>query len=224
MQDLSKHYQIGSETIQAVKNLNLSIEEGEWVGIMGASGSGKSTLLHLLGCLDKPSHGSYFLNGQDISLLNDLELASIRASKIGFVFQSFNLIPQLTVWENVEIPFLYQATPIPKKEKEEKIFEALKKVGLSHRCSHLPSQLSGGETQRAAIARAISRGFSKNNPLIVLADEPTGNLDTENGANILSLFRDLNIQGVTIVLITHDEEVGKHCHRVMRMKDGKQIG
>lgn len=200
-------------TVHAIRNINLEISSSEFIAIMGPSGSGKSTLLHLLGCLDTPSEGSYLLNNQNISHLNDTELALIRSSQIGFVFQSFNLIPQLNVYENVEVPFLYQQ--IPAKKKEEKILQSIERVGLKQRMFHLPSQLSGGETQRVAIARALAI-----EPLLILADEPTGNLDSETGKTILKLFQELNCQGATIILITHDEQVGAYCQRILRMRDG----
>lgn len=211
---LTKSYPMGHGVVHALRNVDLSIYAGDSVAIMGASGSGKSTLLHLLGCLDTPSEGKYFLDQQDVSDLSDQELALIRSRKIGFVFQSFNLIPQLSVYENVEIPFLYQ-----KKMPElinVRILESLKRVGLSHRVHHKPNELSGGEMQRVAIARALAI-----NPLLILADEPTGNLDSETGKTILKLFTDLNSQGVTLIMVTHDKNVGDHCKRIIRMQDGK---
>lgn len=213
LKGLSKHYPMPHGTVHAIRNINLEISSSEFIAIMGPSGSGKSTLLHLLGCLDTPSEGSYLLNNQNISHLNDTELALIRSSQIGFVFQSFNLIPQLNVYENVEVPFLYQQ--IPAKKKEEKILQSIERVGLKQRMFHLPSQLSGGETQRVAIARALAI-----EPLLILADEPTGNLDSETGKTILKLFQELNCQGATIILITHDEQVGAYCQRILRMRDG----
>jgi putative ABC transport system ATP-binding protein len=213
VKSLKKAYQMGHGIVEALKNVDLDIERGDSLAIMGPSGSGKSTLLHLLGCLDIPSEGSYLLNGQNVSHLSDKELALIRASKIGFVFQSFNLIPQLTVVENVEVPFLYQA--VPKENLKERILQSLDRVGLSHRLYHLPSELSGGETQRVAIARALAI-----DPLIILADEPTGNLDTTTGKTILNLFKQLNEQGVTLIMVTHDENVGSYCQRLVRMRDG----
>lgn len=181
---------------------------------MGASGSGKSTLLHLLGCLDSPTAGRYLLDQEDVSSLSDNRLALIRAQKIGFVFQSFNLIPQLNVFENVEMPFLYQKKSVP-ENLQELIKEALEKVGLSHRLSHHPAELSGGEMQRVAIARALV-----TKPLLVLADEPTGNLDSANGKAILKLFSELHLQGVTLVMVTHDTQIASHCKRFIRMQDG----
>lgn len=210
---VSKSYQMEHGIVTALKHADLQVMRGESLSIMGPSGSGKSTFMHLLGCLDRPSTGSYCLNGQDVSKLNDKELSLIRAKQIGFVFQSFNLIPQLSVLENVGIPFLYQAdkTKIP----TDAIVYALERVGLSHRLDHLPNQLSGGEMQRVAIARALAI-----DPVLILADEPTGNLDFETGNSILSLFQELNKQGVTLMVVTHDEYVSKHFGRLIRMRDG----
>jgi putative ABC transport system ATP-binding protein len=215
VKNLSKSYRMEHGNVQALNEVDVEIHRGEMVAIMGPSGSGKSTLLHLLGCLDKPSTGHYYLDSQDISNLNDRELAFIRATKIGFVFQSFNLIQQLCVYDNVEVPFLYRTEQVNAKEL---ILQSVKRVGLSHRLYHLPYQLSGGETQRVAIARALAI-----NPLLILADEPTGNLDTETGKTILKMFQDLNDQGSTIIMVTHDENVGSHCRRIIRMRDGKII-
>ena len=214
VQSLFKSYQMGHGIVEALRGVDLTIFEGESLAIMGPSGSGKSTLLHLLGCLDTPSEGIYLLNSQNVSHLPDHELALIRASKIGFVFQSFNLIPQLNVFENVEVPFQYQF-PHQKSHKD-RILQSIDRVGLSHRIYHLPTELSGGEMQRVAIARALAI-----DPLIILADEPTGNLDSATGKTVLNLFKDLNDQGVTIIMVTHDENVGRHCQRLIRMKDGK---
>jgi len=218
IQQLAKHYPMQHGIVQALQAVDLKIQKGESLAIMGPSGSGKSTLLHLLGCLDKPSHGHYWLDGKDISELADEELAHIRATKIGFVFQSFNLIPQMNVYDNVATPFLYQKNVLPPEVVHERIVIAIERVGLSKRLYHLPSQLSGGETQRVAIARALAI-----HPLIILADEPTGNLDSATGATILDLFHTLNIEGATIVMITHDEKVGAHCGRTIRMQDGKML-
>lgn len=216
VKELVKTYQVGQEEVRALNGVNLNIYKGDLLAIMGPSGSGKSTLMHLLGCLDSPTSGSYFLDQEDVSALSDNQLAEIRSLKIGFVFQAFNLIPQLNVIENVEIPFTYQDNP-PKNAKK-RIVEALVKVGLGHRLNHHPTELSGGEMQRVAIARALAI-----NPLLILADEPTGNLDSENGKAILSLFKELNEQDVTVIIVTHDPEVAKFCKRLVRMKDGKIV-
>ncbi len=215
VKNLSKSYKMEHGHVHALNQIDLEINQGEMVAIMGPSGSGKSTLLHLLGCLDRPSTGHYWLHDEDISHLDDRQLAFIRATKIGFVFQSFNLIQQLSVYDNVEVPFLYRPEHIDAKEL---ILQSIKRVGLSHRLYHLPNQLSGGETQRVAIARALAI-----NPLLILADEPTGNLDSETGKTILKMFQDLNKQGSTIIMVTHDENVGAHCRRIIRMRDGKMI-
>ncbi len=218
VEQLSKSYAWGQENIHALRKIDLKIEAGQSVAIMGPSGSGKSTLLHLLGCLDRPTAGRYLLNEQDISCLSDIELSLVRASQIGFVFQSFNLISQLNVYENIEVPFLYQRVPLSEKEIRERILSAIECVKLQHRLYHLPSQLSGGEAQRVAIARALAI-----HPLLILADEPTGNLDTETGRAILKLFQELNAQGVTLVIVTHDKDVAKHCQRMVYMQDGQMI-
>lgn len=210
---LAKAYSMGHGTVHALRSVDLQIKKGECVAIMGPSGSGKSTLMHLLGCLDRPSQGHYILHGQDVSQLDDKALSLIRAIHIGFVFQSFNLIPQLSVFENVEVPFMYRHEPVPNSEKM--VNNAIERVGLAHRAFHLPTELSGGEMQRVAIARALAI-----DPWLILADEPTGNLDSNTGKTILKLFQELNRQGVTILLVTHDEHVAKHCPRVIRMKDG----
>ncbi len=217
IQKLAKSYPMGNNIVHALKGVDLKIYQGDSLSIMGPSGSGKSTLMHLLGCLDSPTSGQYFFNHQNISELTDDELAVIRASKIGFVFQSFNLIPQLNVLENIEVPFLYQPTPPPTNLKEI-IIDALAKVGLGSRLYHHPSELSGGEMQRVAIARALA-----TNPLLILADEPTGNLDTANGLSILKLFEKLHAEGVTIVTVTHDQKVADHSERFVRMQDGLKV-
>ncbi len=209
-----KSYLMGHGTVHALKEVDLTISSGEMVAIMGPSGSGKSTLMHLLGCLDRPTSGRYYFNGKDISTYDDRTLSHLRATSIGFVFQSFNLIPQLNVYENVEVPFLYRDRRLAKDR--DSILSAIERVGLKHRVHHRPSQLSGGEMQRVAIARALAI-----NPLLVLADEPTGNLDSETGETILKLFQDLNVLGVTIILVTHDPKVADHCKRTLRMRDGR---
>jgi putative ABC transport system ATP-binding protein len=205
--------------VHALRHIHLNIGAGESIAIMGPSGSGKSTLLHLLGCLDRPTTGRYLLDNQDVSSLNDVQLSSLRASKIGMVFQSFNLISQFNVFENVEAPFLYQSVDLPQKEVRKRILCALERVKLMHRIDHLPSQLSGGESQRVAIARALVI-----EPLLILADEPTGNLDTETSRAILQLFQELNAQKTTLIIVTHDSKVAAHCGNVLHMQDGEIVG
>lgn len=215
IENLSKSYSLRHGVVHALREIHLGMDFGESVAIMGPSGSGKSTLLHVLGCLDQPTTGRYWLNNQNVSHLNDAELALLRSSQIGFVFQSFNLIPQLNVFENVEVPFLYQSISLHPQEMQQRILKAIELVKLDHRLYHLPSQLSGGEAQRVAIARALAI-----QPLFILADEPTGNLDSATGKNILNLFQDLNEQGVTLIIVTHDSNVAAHCRRIVRMQDG----
>lgn len=215
VRQMSKSYSMGHGLVTALRSVDLQVRRGDSLAIMGQSGSGKSTLMHLLGCLDKPSEGSYLLLQQNILDLDDKALSLLRATQIGFVFQSFNLIPQLNVIENVEIPFLYQTG---RKKSRDHIIKAIERVGLGHRLDHVPNQLSGGEMQRVAIARALAI-----DPILLLADEPTGNLDFETGRSILTLFQELNEQGVTVILVTHDETVGKHCRRIIRMRDGTII-
>lgn len=215
VQQMTKSYQMGHGLVTALNGVDLKVRRGDSLAIMGPSGSGKSTLMHLLGCLDKPSEGRYLLNRQNVSELDDKALSLIRATQIGFVFQSFNLIPQLNVVENVEVPFLYRQQKI---ESKNRIVNALNRVGLGHRLNHHPNELSGGEMQRVAIARALAI-----DPFLILADEPTGNLDFETGRSILTLFQELNAQGVTIIIVTHDDFVGKHCRRLIRMRDGKIV-
>ncbi len=214
---LVKTYRTGSAVVEALRGVSLSVYSGEFVGIMGASGSGKSTLLHLLGCLETPTSGNYRLGGRDISFLDDKELSLIRATKIGFIFQTFNLVSQCTVMENVTMPFLYR--PGDSRGVREKAEMAIEQVGLTDRQTHKPSELSGGELQRVAIARALVV-----DPLMILADEPTGNLDTKTSGAILSLFRELNDQQVTIIMVTHDEQVASFCHRVVQLSDGLIVG
>jgi putative ABC transport system ATP-binding protein len=212
---LSKSYQLDHGIVHALKSVDLTISRGEHLALMGPSGSGKSTLMHLLGCLDRPTSGHYLLGGVDVSQLDDAALSHIRATQIGFVFQSFNLIPQLNVYENVELPFLYRKE---KGDPQKQILEAIDRVGLSHRVRHRPKELSGGEIQRVAIARALAI-----DPMLILADEPTGNLDFKTGQSILTLFQELNRQGVTLLIVTHDANVGKSCQKVLRMQDGELI-
>jgi putative ABC transport system ATP-binding protein len=214
IKNLSKNYENEEVVTPVLKNLNVTIEKGEFTSIMGPSGSGKSTLMHILGALDTPTKGSYILDGKDVSKLNDEELADIRKEKIGFVFQSFNLLPRATVLRNVALPLVY--AEIPKAEREQKAKEALLHAGLDEsRFYHLSNQLSGGQMQRVAIARALA-----NNPAIILADEPTGNLDTKTGEVVLKTFQDLNRQGRTIILITHEQDVAAHAKRIIHIRDG----
>src|SRR3712207_725715 len=200
LEDVIKIYDTGAIKLKALKGINLSIEENEFVAIMGTSGSGKSTLMNVLGCLDRLTDGNYFLDGVNISTLNDNELADIRNKKIGFVFQAFNLLPKLTSIANVELPMMYAG--VPKREREERAKEALNRVGLSNRIYHKPNELSGGQRQRVAIARALV-----NKPAIILADEPTGNLDSASSEEIMGIFQQLNNEGVTIVMVTHEPDI-----------------
>ncbi len=216
VEHLNKYYINGEMKLHALKDLSFHIKEGEFVAIMGSSGSGKSTMMNILGCLDKNSEGTYILDGIDVSKIRDEELCKIRNVKIGFVFQSFNLLSKLTALENVELPLIYAG--IGKKEREEKAKEVLKKVGLENRIYHKPNELSGGQRQRVAIARALV-----NNPAIILADEPTGNLDSVSEKEIMEIFTDFNKQGKTIIVVTHEPEVAKYVKRVLLFKDGRII-
>ncbi len=203
----------GSVLVEALGGIDLEIPRGQSIAIMGASGSGKSTLMNILGCLDRPTAGEYTLDGSAVGQLDDHSLSSIRGREIGFVFQSFNLIPQLTIEENIEVPLYYQK--VHPAQRRERTLEMLELVGLSNRVGHKPSELSGGQQQRAAIARALV-----TNPSILLADEPTGNLDSQTGRDVLALFDALHDDGLTTILVTHDAEVGKRCQRVLYLKDG----
>jgi len=211
--DLTRRYVMGTETVHALRGVSLSIERGEYIAIMGPSGSGKSTLMNLLGCLDSPSSGYYELNGVNVAHMDDNELAEIRNREIGFVFQSFNLLPRSDSLHNVELPLIYAG--IPSDERREQAVEALTNVGLADRMHHKPNELSGGQRQRVAVARALV-----NNPSIVLADEPTGNLDSRTGEEILGLFETLSRRGNTIIVVTHEEEVAQHARRIIRIRDG----
>lgn len=216
MRDVRKHYQVGDQTIHALDGIDLTIEEGEYLSIIGPSGSGKSTLMQILGCLDTPTSGTVLIDGVDISQASGDSLAGIRNSKIGFVFQSFNLLAKLNVLENVELPMIYAA--LSRKERRERALKAIETVGLTNRIFNRPNQLSGGQSQRVAIARALV-----NNPKVILADEPTGALDSQTGEAILSLFRDLNRQGNTVALVTHDPDIAAETPRRIELKDGKII-
>ena len=214
--DITKTYSNGKVVVRALRGVNLEIAEGEFIAVMGSSGSGKSTLMNILGCLDVQTGGRYLLDGIDIDALGSDEKAEIRSSKIGFVFQSFNLLARTTALENVELPLVYMN--VPGAERKKLAGEALALVGLAEREDHLPNQLSGGQQQRVAIARAVV-----NDPTIILADEPTGNLDTATSYEIMSLFRDLNDRGKTIVMITHEEDIAAHCKRIISVKDGEIV-
>ena len=215
--NLFKSYRTGDIEVNALRDVSIKIESGEYVSIMGPSGSGKSTLMNLLGCLDTASSGSYKLDGQEVSVLNDDGLARIRNLKIGFVFQTFNLLPRLTSIANVELPMIYSG--LNRKDRREKAIAALGKVGLADRMLHRPNELSGGQTQRVAIARALV-----NDPTIILADEPTGNLDRETGRDIINLFQKLNSEfGVTLIIVTHDIEVGRSAKRLIQLVDGSIV-
>ncbi|MDW8802206.1 ABC transporter ATP-binding protein [Clostridium sp. A1-XYC3] len=216
LENLVKVYDTGAIQLKALKGVNLEIEEKEYVAIMGASGSGKSTLMNILGCLDKLTEGKYYLDEVDISSLDDNSLASIRNKKIGFVFQAFNLLPKLTAIANVELPMMYAGLPKAERERRAKI--ALDRVGLSDRVHHKPNELSGGQKQRVAIARALV-----NDPTIILADEPTGNLDSKSSEEIMGIFQELNDEGVTIVMVTHEPDIAQHTKRAIVFKDGNII-
>ena len=211
---LCRDYMVGAQVVHALRDLDLKIDRGEFVAIMGPSGSGKSTCMHLLGCLDTPSSGSYELDGEDISGIGSDKLASVRQRKVGFVFQAFNLLPGMNAQRNVEMPLMYGA--IERESRRQRASEALNAVGLSDRAHHLPTQLSGGQMQRVAIARAIV-----NRPSLLLADEPTGALDTTTGQEIMNLFRDLNDQGITVILVTHEQEVANFAQRILEFRDGR---
>jgi putative ABC transport system ATP-binding protein len=213
IQNIARHFKVGTELIKALKSIDLTIHKNEFVALMGQSGSGKSTLMNILGCLDTPTQGAYTLNKKKVSDLDDNSLASIRNKEIGFVFQTFNLLPRSTALENVMLPLVYSG--ITKDKRIEMAKGALNKVSLSNRMNHRPNELSGGQRQRVAIARALV-----NNPSIILADEPTGNLDSATSEEIMKLFQDIHDNGNTVILVTHEEDIALHAHRIVRLKDG----
>ena len=217
LEGLRKTYSIGNQVVQALDGLDLEIQKNEYVALMGPSGSGKSTLMNILGCLDSPTEGNYTLNGQNVARLNEDELAEIRNREIGFVFQTFNLLPRYTALENVALPLIYAG--IDKAKRESRASEVLNRVGLSDRMNHRPNELSGGQRQRVAIARALV-----NKPSIILADEPTGNLDTATSMEIMALFREIQESGNTVILVTHEEDIAGFAKRVVRLRDGKLDG
>ncbi len=214
IEGLTKSYTIGEETVNALNGVDLEILKNQYVALMGPSGSGKSTLMNILGCLDRPTSGDYFLNGPNVSTLTDNELAEIRNKEIGFVFQTFNLLPKYTALENVALPLVYAGWTEERRLKRAK--EVLEQVGLGNRMLHKPNELSGGQRQRVAVARALV-----NKPSIILADEPTGNLDTKTSHEIMRLFQDIHDLGNTVILVTHEEDIASHAHRIIRMRDGK---
>jgi putative ABC transport system ATP-binding protein len=213
IRDLKKIYKMGDSIVKALNGVTFDVERNEYIAIMGPSGSGKSTLMNMIGCLDTPTSGDYYLNGSSVSQMDDNELAAIRNREIGFVFQTFNLLPRTDCLQNVELPLIYSG--MKSSERKERARETLEKVGLGDRTHHKPNELSGGQRQRVAIARALV-----NNPSILLADEPTGNLDTKTGVEIMELFEELYRTGNTILLVTHEEDIAKHARRVIRLRDG----
>ena len=213
LQDIRKTYVLGDQTVHALKKIDLDIHQGEYVALMGPSGSGKSTLMNIIGCLDTPSAGKYWLNQKEVSMMTDIELSKVRNDEIGFVFQTFNLLNRLSSLENVALPLVYAG--ISQKERLERARETLNKVGLGNRLDHKPNELSGGQRQRVAVARALI-----NNPSLLLADEPTGNLDTQTSHEIMGLFDEIHAGGNTIVLVTHEEDIAKHAKKIVRLRDG----
>ncbi len=214
IKNIARHFTVGNEVIKALKTIDLSIEKNEFVALMGQSGSGKSTLMNILGCLDTPTKGSYCLANNNVSQLNDNSLAEIRNKEIGFVFQSFNLLPKSTALENVMLPLIYAG--YNSEEREKMALDALEKVSLSDRVTHRPNELSGGQRQRVAVARALV-----NNPSIILADEPTGNLDSATSVEIMALFQEIHKNGNTVIIVTHEDEIAQYAHRIVRLKDGE---
>lgn len=213
IEDIGREYIIGAEKIQALQSVSLQIKKGEFVALMGPSGSGKSTLMNILGCLDTPSKGTYILNGINVSEMTENELAEVRNKEIGFVFQTFNLLPKSSALDNVALPLIYAG--VSKRSRIERALTALDNVGLANRVHHKPNELSGGQRQRVAVARALI-----NTPSIILADEPTGNLDTKTSIEIMGLLEDIHLKGNTIILVTHEEDIALHAHRIVRMRDG----
>ncbi len=213
IQHLNKTYIMGAEKVEALKDVSVNIEKNEYVALMGPSGSGKSTLMNLLGCLDSPTSGQYWLNGIEVSTMDDSELAEVRNKQIGFVFQTFNLLPRLSALENVALPLVYAG--YSKEERLEKARKTLESVGLGDRVMHKPNELSGGQRQRVAIARALV-----NDPAIILADEPTGNLDTKTSHEIMALFEQIHQAGNTVIIVTHEQDIAQHAHRIVRLRDG----
>lgn len=213
IKDIKRDFQLGSETINVLKGIDLKINKGEYVALMGPSGSGKSTLMNILGCLDTPTSGTYILNGKDVSQMVDDELAEIRNKEIGFVFQTFNLLPRTTALDNVALPMIYAG--FSKSDRKIRATEVLTQVGLDDRMDHQPNQLSGGQRQRVAVARALV-----NKPSIILADEPTGNLDSKTSEEIMKLFGEIHANGNTVILVTHEEDIAAYAHRIIRLKDG----
>jgi putative ABC transport system ATP-binding protein len=213
LDNIQKSYYLGKQELKVLKGISLQVFKNEYVALMGPSGSGKSTLMNIVGCLDSPTAGHYILNGEDVSKMQDDDLADVRNKEIGFVFQQFNLLPRLTAVENVALPLIYNGTP--KKIRNELALEMLDRVGLSDRSHHKPNELSGGQNQRVAIARALV-----NNPSIILADEPTGNLDSKTSAEIMHIFDKIQLEGNTVILVTHEEDIAEYAHRIIRLKDG----
>ena len=214
IEGIKKIYTLGTQTVKALDGVSISINRNEYVAIMGPSGSGKSTLMNILGCLDTPTEGNYLLNGTDVSNMDDNELSEVRNREIGFIFQSFNLLPRYNAMENVALPLIYSG--IPRSEREQRAVEALNNVGLGDRTEHRPSELSGGQRQRVAIARALI-----NKPSIVLADEPTGNLDTKTSIDIMQLFEQIYKSGNTVIIVTHEDDIANYARRIIRLRDGK---